>query len=227
MELESVKQALNRGYAVVSINYRLSGEAKFPAQINDVKAAIRFLRANAMQYNLNPDKFAVWGSSAGGGLASLAGTSGGVKELQDDSLGNSNQSDQVQAVVDLFGPINFSTMDTQFQQSGISGQTHNSSSSPESQLMGQDISLIPDQVVKANPETYITSDDPFFFIQHGKDDKLIPYQQSSDFAAKLESVLGKEKVTLELIEGAGHMDPQFTTTENINKILDFLDANLK
>jgi acetyl esterase/lipase len=109
-ESKLAKEALLRGYAVVSINYRLSKDAKFPAQINDVKAAIRFLRANAKKYNLNPDKTAVWGNSAGEGLAALAGTSGNVEELQNNSLGYSNVSDQVQAVVDQKGPINFNTM---------------------------------------------------------------------------------------------------------------------
>lgn len=109
-ESKPAKEALLRGYAVVSINYRLSKDAKFPAQINDVKAAIRFLRANAKEYNLNPDKTAVWWNSGGGGLAALAGTSGNVEELQNNSLGYSNVSDQVQAVVDQKGPINFNTM---------------------------------------------------------------------------------------------------------------------
>ncbi|MCE7698159.1 MAG: alpha/beta hydrolase [Methanobacterium paludis] len=226
-ELRSIKQpALNRGYAVVSINYRLSSEAKFPAQINDVKAAIRYIRANSYQYDINPNKIAVYGSSAGGYLAALAGTSGDVIELQDPNLGNSNVSDKVQAVVDLYGPINFSTIDEQFKESGISGKTHNSSSSPESLLMGKNIASIPDQVAKANPETYISKEDPAFFIQHGSVDKLVPYQQSIDFANKLKSVIGNEKVYIEIIQGAGHIDPQFTTTDNIKKILDFLDTNL-
>ncbi len=226
-ELRSIKQpALNRGYAIVSINYRLSSEAKFPAQINDVKAAIRYIRANSYQYNINPNKIAVYGSSAGGYLAALAGTSGDVIEPQDPNLGNSNVSDKVQAVIDLYGPINFSTMDEQFKESGINGKTHNSSSSPESLLMGQNIASIPDQVAKANPETYISKDDPAFFIQHGSADKLVPYQQSIDFANKLKSVIGNEKVYTEIIQGAGHIDPQFTTNDNIKKILDFLDTHL-
>lgn len=226
--LQSIKQAaINRCYAVVSINYRLSDEAKFPAQINDVKAAIRYIRANAAKYNMDPDKIVVIGSSAGGHLASLAGTSGDVTELQDSSLGNSNVSDKVQAVVDLYGPINFITMDQQFKESGINGQTHSTISSQLSQLMGDDISLIPDQVAKANPETYISKDDPVFLIQHGSADNIIPYQQSVDLANKLKIIIGDEKVSLEIIQGAGHGDQQFGSTENIEKILNFLDTNLK
>ena len=228
--LHLAKEGLKRGYAVVSINYRLTNEAQHPAQINDVKAAIRFLRANSNEYNLNPDKIAVWGSSAGGGLAALAGTSGNVEELQDDSLGNSNTSDQVQAVVDMKGPINFSTLLPQLQN--INNSNNNSYNYNETEhmlekLMGGNVSLIPDQVAMANPETFISTDDPPFFIVHGNADSLIPFEQSVDFANKLQKVLGSSKVTIEVIPGADHNATYFSTQQNINQILDFLDKNLK
>ncbi|MDD3364816.1 MAG: alpha/beta hydrolase [Syntrophomonas sp.] len=220
-------EGLKRGYAVVSVNYRLSGEAIFPAQINDLKAAIRFIRANARKYDLSPNKIAVWGSSAGGGLAALAGTSGNVKELKDPTLGNRYQSDRVQAVVDWCGPINFLTMDEHYKQSGIAGHLQNSPNSFGSKLMGQQITLVPDLAKMANPETYITLDDPPFFIQQGSEDKWIPMQQSTEFAAKLQAVLGKDKVECEVFQGAGHGGQRFNNPENVNKVLDFLDKNLK
>jgi acetyl esterase/lipase len=220
-------EGLKRGYAVVSVNYRLSGEAIFPAQINDIKAAIRFIRANAHKYDLNPNKIAVWGSSAGGGLAALAGTSGNVKKLQDLTLGHSYQSDRVQAVVDWCGPINFLTMDEHYKQSGIAGHLQNIPTSFTSKLMGKQISLVPDLVKMANPETYITRDDPSFFIQQGSEDKWIPMQQSTEFAAKLQAVLGEDKVECEVFQGAGHGGKYFNDPENVSKVLDFLDENLK
>jgi acetyl esterase/lipase len=223
-------QGLSRGYVVVSINYRLSNEAKFPAQIYDVKSAIRFLRANSKELNIKPDKIALWGRSAGGGLASLAGTSGDVKELQDDSLGYGNISNRVQAVVDLKGPINFSTMLQQLQQQNNSkNKTYDYEQSKLmlKQLMGEDISLIPSQVARANPETYITPDDPPFFIEHGTADTMVPYLQSQEFAIKLRNVIDDDKVTLELFPGLGHNDPYFTQKQNVDKILDFLDKHLK
>ncbi|PKM77228.1 MAG: alpha/beta hydrolase [Firmicutes bacterium HGW-Firmicutes-15] len=220
-------EGLKRGYAVVSVNYRLSSEAIFPAQINDIKAAIRFIRANARNYDLNPEKIAVWGSSAGGGLAALAGTSGKIIELQDPSLGYMFQSDRVQAVVDWCGPINFLTMDEQFKQSGIAGHLQDNPDSFGSKLMGKQITQVPDLVTMANPETYITRDDPPFFIQQGSEDKWIPMQQSTEFAAKLQAVLGKDKVEIEVIQGAGHGGKRFNSPENVNKVLDFLDKNLK
>ena len=221
-------EALSRGYAVVSINYRLSKDAKFPAQINDVKAAIRFLRANAKEYDLNPNKIAVWGSSAGRGLAALAGTSGNVKELQNDSLGYGNVSNQVQAVVDENGPINFGTLLPQLENDTGTNNSlnYNASKHMLKLLLGNDVSLVPYKVTKSNPETYIRPEDPPFFIEHGTADTIIPYQQSVDFANKLKMVLGNKKVTLVLLPGVGHNE-NYNTLSNINNILNFLDKNLK
>jgi acetyl esterase/lipase len=226
-QLTPVLASLQRGYAVVSINYRLTGEAKFPAQIQDVKAAIRFIRANADKYALKTDKIAVWGGSAGGHLSALAATSGDIKELEDLTLGNPTQSSRVQAVVDWFGPINFLTMDAHFKASGKGKPDHNDADSPESRLWGKAIQTIPDSVKTANPETYISADDPPFFIQHGSIDKLVPTQQSVEFAEKLTAILGVEKVTFEILEGANHGGTAFGTPENLTKVFAFLDKYLK
>jgi acetyl esterase/lipase len=231
-EMNAQLQGLKRGYAVASINYRLSDEAKFPAQICDVKAAIRFLRANVQKYNLDPGKVAAWGPSAGGNLASLAGTAGGVKKLDDLSLGNSGQSSRVQAVVDWFGPIDFLTMDAQNMKSGIADkvdnvQVHDTPDSVEARLLGAQPSKVVGLAKEASPETYITPDDPPFLIQHGTLDPLVPTQQSVDFAAALTKILGNGKVTLILMPNAGHGGPQFDSPDNISKALDFLDKSLE
>lgn len=226
-QLTPMLEGLMRGYAVVSINYRMSGEALFPNNINDVKAAIRWIRANAKQYYFNPHKIAAWGGSAGGNLSSLAGTSGDVKTLDDLSLGNSNQSSRLQAVVDWFGPTDFLMMDPQLTETGNGKPDHNEANSPESLVLGKKITEIPEKVKEANPETYITRDDPPFLIEHGTNDHLVPTQQSINFAKKLETVLGKEKVTLVLLEGSKHGGPAFQTPENLKLVVAFLDAYLK
>ena len=222
---------LKRGYAVASLNYRLSGEALWPAQINDVKAAIMFLRTNAAKYQLNPDKFASWGGSAGGSLSALAAVSGGVKELIDPKLGTYTVSDRVQVGVDWFGPIWFSTMDAEFTAlgtSGVMGAT-NAPTSAESKYLGKTIGTPEAQplVVAASPRTYISADDPPMLIQHGTKDRNIPITQSIDFAAALAAVIGKDKVYYEAIEGAAHGGSQFETAANTAKVLDFLDKYLK
>jgi len=226
-QLKPMLEGLKHGYAVVSINYRLSGEALFPKNINDVKAAIRWVKANAATYKMNAKKIVVWGGSAGGNLAALAGTSGDVKELEDLSLGNANQSSRVQAVVDWFGPTNFLLMDEQLLTTGNGKPDHSDANSPESKLMGQKITEIPAKVQLANPETYISKDDPPFLIEHGTKDQLVPTQQSINFAAKLTSVLGKENVTIHLLEDARHGGAAFETKENLELVFRFLDAALK
>ena len=165
-------QGLNHGYAVVTVDYRLSGEAKFPAAINEAKAAIRFIKVNAAQYNLNPNKIALWGTSAGGNLAALAGTTGGTNNCYDISLGNTNVSDNVTAVVDWYGPINFCVMDKQFKESSIREkvqgvQIYNTEGSFISKYLGQNISKVPELCKQADPTTYITSECPPILIQHG------------------------------------------------------------
>ena len=167
--------------------------------VPDDESAIRWVKANAKTYKLNPDKIAVWGGSAGGHLASMAATTGDVKELEDLKQGNEKFSSRVQAVVDWFGPINFNTMDAQFKISGKGRPNHDESNSPESELTGKKITEAHDLVKRANPATYITKDDPPFFIQHGTIDPLVPTEQSVDFAKDLIQVLGKEKVTLKLL----------------------------
>jgi acetyl esterase/lipase len=227
-QVKPMLAGLKRGYAVVSVNYRLSGEAIFPAQINDIKAAVRWVRANAKQFKLNREKIAAWGGSAGGHLAAMVGTSGNVKELEDLSQGNPDQSSRVQAVVDWFGPTDFLKMDEQLKESKVANpQTHSIPDSPESELIGKNLADAPELVKAANPETYITKDDPPFFIQHGLIDHLVPYQQSVNLANKLEQVIGKEKVTIELLPGTDHGGPNYETEQNLNKVFVFLDEILK
>ena len=224
--LTGVDQLLEAGYAVASINYRLSGEATYPAQINDAKAAVRFLRVNADQYNLNPDKFGAWGASAGGNLVSLLGTTCGVAELEGAELGNADQSSCVQAVVDWFGPIDFLKMDEQFAGTSCP-QTHDAADSPESKLVGAPIQTVPDLVKTTNPMNFIDASDAPFFIENGTADCNIPPIQNKDLADALSAVIGADKVTYTSLEGAGHGGDQFGTAENLQLVIDFLDKYLK
>lgn len=224
--LTGVDTLLAAGYAVASINYRLSGEAQYPAQIFDAKAAVRFLRANAAQYNLNPEKFGAWGASAGGNLVSLLGTTCGAAELEGAELGNADQSSCVQAVVDWFGPIDFLKMQAQLTEAGCSAST-DEASSPESKLMGAAIQTIPEKVALTNPMNYISAEDAPFFIENGTADCNIPPVQNKNLAEALSAAIGAEKVTYVSLEGAGHGGSQFETAENLKLVVDFLDKHLK
>lgn len=222
---------LERGYAVVSINYRLSDEAIFPAQIYDCKAALRYIKAKAGQYQLDKTRVAAWGGSAGAHLSALVGTSAGIAELEDLSMGNPDEKADVQAVVDWYGPTeDFLRMDEELIETGNGVPDHSLPESPESRLLGQVITDIPERVRFASPMTYVHAHVPHFLIQHGYYDQLVPYQQSVHFAAELERIAGKERVTLEIFKPplkVFHADPHFETEENIKRVLDFIDKHLK
>jgi acetyl esterase/lipase len=208
----SARQQLKRGYAVASIDYRLSQQALFPAQIHDCKAAIRWLRGNAKTYRLDPSRFVVWGASAGGHLSTLLGTSGEVAELEDRSMGYSQVSSRVQGVVNWYGPTDFLKM----------GGKHNRETSPESLLIGCPIQDCPNQVAKANPINYISADDPPFFIQHGTMDKAVPFNQSKLLYTALRNA--RIPTSFVPLEGAGHSDPRFSHANNVALIETFIDG---
>jgi len=217
---------LEHGYAVANLNYRLSGEAKAPAQIQDIKTAVRWLRAHAKEYNLNPDKFGAWGASAGGNLVALLGTSCGVAALEGAELGSREQSSCIQAVVDWFGPIDFLKMDQQFSGKPVL-QTHDAPDSPESLLIDAPIQTRPDLVKLVNPLTYISSSASPFLIQHGTEDNVVPVQQSELLYEALKVAIGADRVTLTLLNGASHGGgPQFWDPANVELILHFLDKFL-
>lgn len=176
------KALLDAGFAVVTPNHRSSMDAKFPAQIHDIKAVIRFIRANAHQYQIDTSFIGITGSSSGGHLAALAGTSCFVKQsaIASESVdmeGNigqySDYSSSVDAVVDWFGPTDFLVMD-----SCGSSFAHNDPDSPESSLIGGPIQNNKDKCALANPITYIDKNDSPFLILHGDKDPLVPHCQS-------------------------------------------------
>ena len=159
-QITPVLEALSRGYAVAGVNYRLSGEATFPAAISDVKAAIRWLRAHAGEYQLDPSRFAAWGHSAGGNLAALAGTSGDLPALRGPHPANAGQSDRLQAVVDWYGPISFLRTDRDFRAAGFKRPSAAGPRSFLSQYLGAPLAEVPGKVKAADPITYITARRP-------------------------------------------------------------------
>jgi acetyl esterase/lipase len=184
------------GYAVAQVGYRLSQEAKFPAQIHDCKAAVRWLRANADKYNLDPNKFVAWGASAGGHLVALLGVTGGNAELE-GTVNDLKQSSRVQAVIDWFGPTDFLHIGEP-----ESDLKHNAPDSPESKLIGGPVLENKDKAAKASPITYVSKDAPPFLIMHGDKDRTVPFDQSE----RLYHALKKAGVdaTFVPMKGAGH-----------------------
>ncbi len=175
-----ISYAATGEYIGVSVGYRLSHEAKWPAQIYDCKAAIRWLRGNADKLGLDPDHIGVWGTSAGGHLVSLLGTTGDVKELEGDLGPYTNQSSRVTCVVDECGPTDFELPLTykdgvaQIDDEAVVG------------LIGGKLSDHPDLVKASSPITYVTSDDAPILILHGTKDQRVDFAHAEHFDKALD-----------------------------------------
>ena len=220
-------KGLARGYAVASINYRLSGEAIFPAGLQDLKAAVRWLRANADRFHLDPRRFAACGGSAGGNYAAMLALTAGVTDFDEPGPGDLQFPCDVQAAVDLFGPTDFLKMDEQLGESGLGPGDHGDAGSPESRYLGAKITDVPDRARRANPMTYIHKDMPPILIQHGRRDHLVPFQQSVAFADAIRRFVGADRVEFDILEDADHGDPLFETEENLDRVFSFLDKHLR
>jgi acetyl esterase/lipase len=181
---------LDQGYGIASINYRLSSEAVFPAQIEDCKSAVRWLRAHAASYHLDPNHFLAWGASAGGHLAAMLGTTGGLSEF--DVGDNLAYSSRVQGVADFFGPVDLTRLEPAFM----------AANSAESRFLGCTIEDHLDKARFASPITYVTKDSPPFLIVHGDADPRVPYNQSVWLTAALKNA--NVPVTFYTVKGAKH-----------------------
>lgn len=212
-----------RGYVVASINYRLSKEAIFPAQIEDCKGALRFLRAHAKDYHLDPARVGVWGSSAGGHLVALLGTTNGLKELEGTVGGNLDQSSAVQCVCDFFGPTDF----VQFVAQAAAGghPVRDPGNSALSRLLGGTIEAKKDLALLASPITHVSKDSAPILILHGDKDPLVPLAQSQTFCESLKTA-GVD-ATLDVIANNGHGGAGFGSKEETEKLVAFFDKYLK
>jgi acetyl esterase/lipase len=184
-------------YIGVGIGHRTTSEASWPAQIHDVKAAIRWIRGNAKKYNIDPDRIGAIGNSSGGHLVSALGTTGGVMELEGDLGDFKGLSSRVQCVVDEFGPSDIPEM-----QNYPSSVNHEEATSPEGRLVGGRVSDKKGLARAASPVTYAKADAPPFLILHGDKDMVVPYNQSERMYAALRNA-GVECYFV-TIEGGGH-----------------------
>jgi acetyl esterase/lipase/TolA-binding protein len=189
-----------RGYLCATVEYRLSDEAKFPAQIEDIKTAVRYLRAKAGELHLDSQRIGVWGQSAGGHLAALLGTSGGVRELE-GAGGWQNFSSRVNAVIDWNGPVDFLEA-KELERLMKQKQAEGWKTIAMERLFGGLIPQHKEEARRANPITYVSSDDPPFLIMHGDEDNTVALSQSQLLYDSLKKA-GVD-ATLNVIKGAGH-----------------------
>lgn len=200
------------GFVVASIDYRLSGEAGWPAQIEDVRSAVRWLRARASILGIDPSAIAVWGESAGAHLAAMAGV------LTGDGSGA-----DVAVVVDWYGPTEFSRMDA--QAPADSAMCHDDPDSPESRLIGAPVQSAPERVAAASPLSYVGPNLPPFLIRHGTSDRVVPFGQSEIFASALRGA--GASVDFAAVPGAGHVfEGHADPSVYIDEAIRFLTSHL-
>lgn len=164
------------GYAVAGVSIRSSSQITFPGQLHDMKAAVRWLRANAAKYNLDPSHIAIMGDSSGGWTTAMTALTGDAPELE-GAVGTTGVSSAVQAAVAFYPPTNFLTMDAWALRACEPARCHDNENSPESRLVGCAIQGCADKVQLANPVRYITAADPPMMILHGNSDPLVPHHQ--------------------------------------------------
>lgn len=187
-------------FAGVSINYRLSGEALWPAQIFDCKAAIRWIRANSAKFGIDPDRIGVIGEGAGGNLAAMLGVTSQINALDGDVGDHLATSCAVQCVVSQFGPSDLLTM-----PSDAPGGDHSSENSPAGRLLGGALQSQIDRAILASPITYVSKNSAPFLLIHDTNDPVIPYIQSERMYNALNDA-GAEGYFL-AGEGIGHGKP--------------------
>ena len=213
---------LDHGWAIAVPDYRLAQEAKFPEFIYDVKTSIRFLRAHAEQYSLDPRTVVILGDSAGGNIALTVGFTNDRPEYEGAHYGWGEYSSAVQGIVDMFGIADYTADEDQWcAESGLERKSY----------APQGVDNVFDYVLgtenKAlegllSPISMVHKDIPPVFLQHGLSDRMVPYQHSQTLAEKIDQVCGPNRCELRLYPGRGHVDPEFATSENWDELMEFL-----
>jgi acetyl esterase/lipase len=211
----NVKYLIQEGYAIASVDYRFSGDAKFPAQIQDCNAALNFLVANAASYGIDSKRLIVGGGSAGGHLALLLGLARKKKSFGVDP------HIQPRAILDFFGPVDLISL----LEEADEGQEREEAADAFHRLLGASPALRLDLARLASPLTYVHPGNPPVLILHGDKDASVPYRQSQQLHAPLtQAGIRNELVT---VKGAGHDGPMFATPEVQEKVISFLDETVK
>jgi len=225
--LNAYLKGISHGFVVGSIEYRLSGEAIFPAAVLDSREVVRFLRKNAVKFNIDPKRIGVIGGSAGGNLCAILAMNIPNGKFCGEEGKTFDTSCEVQAAVDQFGPTDFLIMDQQALDNGISFSDHNKQTSPESAYLGGPIQeLDQDWVSKSNPVNYINENMAPILVEHGLMDKLVPFAQSLELVSAIYKKLGHGYVEFVPLMTADHGDEQYSEDWNMSILWAWLKKNL-
>lgn len=231
--IKSMCKPISQGYAIATVEYRLYHEAKWPAQLIDGKAAIRFLRANAERYNLDPNRFAVWGNSAGGNVTQLLAVTGDDPTMDDLSVGV-EASSKIQAAIawyttselmscEQFGTDIAAVRNATGAGKGMMPGDGKGNRSMFSDLLGFMPLYYPEKTLKASPIAYVDENCPPMLLQHGTNDLVIDYHQSVYMKGKIDELCGEGRAELDLFEGEPHGSQVIKADANIERCIDWLD----
>lgn len=228
---------MSQGYAMVSVEYRIAPQHHWPAPLLDVRAAIRFLRAHAEEFQLKTDKIALMGNSAGAHLSNMVAALAGRSIMKGEELGNADIDDSVQCLVSLFAPTDLYKIDfDDWSGIGVNAEPGKNivveadmfdpREKPHNLLLGYPARENREAASYASPVNFVNEDFPPAYYLHGIKDKIVPYTQSIAMWRRVNMECSGDRAKLELFPDADHGDPLMKTDENINKILDFVDMHL-
>lgn len=235
--MPGVFKVMSQGYALVCLEYRLAPAYRWPAPLYDTRTAIRFIRAHAAEYRLDPGKIAVMGNSAGAHLACMVAAVGGTAIMKGEELGYAEFDDSIQCLVGVYSPTDLVKIDEDdwLTLSGLE-KTHGNyvadcdsvpdMEKPHNMLLGYSARKNPTAAAAAGPINFVTERFPPTYLIHGICDQLVPYTQSVALWRKVNDICGEGRARIELFPGCVHGDPAMKTDEVMNRILDFVDANL-
>lgn len=227
--LPCIIDAIEFGYAVMSVDYRLAPGVSFPEFLFDVKTAVRWARANAAEYKLDPDRFGMVGDSAGGHLTLMVGFTAGHPEYEGEQYGWPGVSSAVQAIIDMYGPsILDADKDEFLRESGVPAMSFGAPGGKVAPSVF-DTSFTPDKRMLRfiSPITYVHRGIPPTMIQQGERDPIVPRQHSTILAEKIAALCGPDRVDLRLYPERTHSDGAFMGRENCLEVLPFFDKYLK
>ena len=236
--MTGIYKAPSWGYALVAINYRYASEAFWPAQIFDAKAALRFIRAHAQNFNLDPNKIIAWGNSAGGHISNMLAATGAIGVLEDKYMGNPDQTCEIQGLISWYAPIDMYAIDISDQLGNgyhPLDPKHSTDANltnldgkllvPQSCLLGFIPRDFPAASAMASPIEFVNNTFPPALYQHGISDAAVPWTQSVSMTRRINDVCGEDRASFELFEGE-HGSPFIKSDSNIARCLRFADEIL-
>lgn len=228
-------KVMSQGYALACINYRIAPDVVWPAPLEDVRCAIRYLRAHADELCLKTDKIAAWGNSAGAHINNMIAALGGRPIMKGKEMGYPDEDDSIQCLVSLYGPTDMYQIDlcNRLPESAVIDATGGTQVAadqgegmvfPHNLIMGFKNSRNPAAASFGSPINFVTEDFPPAYLMHGIKDPVVPYTQSVSFMNKINETCHDQRYKLRLFEDAIHGDPAMKTDEVVDEILDFIDA---